>query len=53
MKALGYTLAIYSPSWTLDNGNSFVLDRTVEVLHKVKLNIVRIIIREDGKSIWG
>jgi len=45
--------AIYSPSWTLNNGDSSVLDCPVQMLHEVQLDVIRVIIREDGERIWG
>lgn len=53
MRVLKCALAIYSPSWTLDDGDSFVLDCPVQVLHETKLDVIRLIIREDGESVWG
>jgi len=38
---------IYSPSWTLNNGDGSVLDCLVQMLHEIELNVIRFIIRED------
>jgi hypothetical protein len=53
VRVLRRVSVIYSSRRALDNGDSFVLDCPVQVLHEIKLDVIRLVIREDRERIRG